>query len=301
MTSYLENLRYDCRAFILVGAIMVQASSGCGGTARGSGAPPAMDEVDAGTNADDAGMGSEGAVDPGSLVDAESPGDGSCPLGTSTIYRARAAHSAGYVGTDASYFALYNVPCQTTADCASACSAAGGTAGSCSTGSECVTGQERMQCLPPTYWLYTDQAVSDSNMATIAAELTLVSIDYHDALVFSGFAINLPASAIVEGLQFDVRRSADEGFAFDDAIRVVDHGEAVGIDHSQDAPWPRTLGYTSYGGPTDTWGVSWRASDLRSGDFGISVTPRYTGPEAGNDRAHIDSARLTVFYTMPCN
>jgi hypothetical protein len=291
MTNHLENLRYDRRAFIVVGAILVQASLGCGGR----GVSLAMDEVD------DAGAASDDHVDPGPLPDAGAFGDGSCPLNTSTVYRARAARSSGYIGTDVSYFALYNVPCQTNGDCVSACSAAGGTAGSCSTGSECITAEEKAQCLPPTYWLYTDEAVSDSNMATIAAELTLVSIDYHDALVFSGFAINLPASAIIEGLQFDVRRNADDGFAIDDVIHVVDHGQAVGTDHSQDAPWPRTLGYASYGGPNDTWGMTWRAADLRSGDFGISVTPRYTGPEAGNDRAHIDSARLTVFYTVPCN
>jgi hypothetical protein len=34
--------------------------------------------------------------------------------------------------------------------------------------------------------------------------------------------------------------------------------------------------------------------------FGLSIEPRYTSA-AGNDRAHVDSVRVTVFYTAPCD
>jgi hypothetical protein len=157
-----------------------------------------------------------------------------------------------------------------------------------------------MQCLPPTYWRYLGSGVSESDMTTRAAELTLVTIDYLDALVLTGFNVSIPENATIVGIQFQVRRNADDGFAVDDAIRILQNGSPVGLDHRQAGAWPRELTYMIYGGMNDAWGVSWVPEDFRSAGFGISIAPRYTGPTAGNDRAHIDSARATVFYYLPC-
>jgi hypothetical protein len=120
------------------------------------------------------------------------------------------------------------------------------------------------------------------------------------ALVFTGFNVSIPDDATILGIRFMVRRNADDGSAVDDVVRVLKEGAAVGLDRSQTQAWPRLLSYAEYGGPTDNWGVAWQPEEIRAAEYGISVAPRYTGPSAGNDRAHIDSVRATVFYTASC-
>ena len=65
-------------------------------------------------------------------------------------------------------------------------------------------------------------------------------------------------------------------------------------------PWPLTLSHVTYGGPDDTWGLSWTAGNLQSSSFGVSIQARYTDT-AGDDRAHIDSVRVTIFYSAMCD
>jgi hypothetical protein len=216
---------------------------------------------------------------------------------------ASAAQSAGFAGTETAYYALYNGTCSTAGDCANACVAAGGTMSSCSSGSSCFASgvDAGSTCLPPTYWLKTAGALAGSDTTTSAAELVLVVSGYDDALVLTKFHLNVPDNATILGLVFDVRREADDGFAADDAVRILKNGAAIGVDHAQNVAWPLVLTSATYGGAADTWGVSWTAADVRSDGFGISIAPKYTGPSSGNDRAHIDSVKATAIYTTACD
>jgi hypothetical protein len=63
----------------------------------------------------------------------------------------------------------------------------------------------------------------------------------------------------------------------------------------EDALWSTTLTYVSYGGPSDTWGVSWTPADVSNPQFGLSFAPAYTDT-AGNARAHGDYARVWISY-----
>jgi hypothetical protein len=154
-------------------------------------------------------------------------------------------------------------------------------------------------CLPPTFWFYTDEAFTESGTTVTAAELVLVDIHYHDALLVTDFGISIPDGSSVKGIQFVVHRNADDGFAVDHSVKIVQGGAALGNEHARTEAWSTSLDYATYGGPDDTWGVTWVPSDFRSTGFGISMAPRYTGPAAGNDRAHVDSVRARVFYLPP--
>ena len=78
-----------------------------------------------------------------------------------------AARSTGFSGSDTAYFALFDsVPCSAPADCVPSCVAAGGTATSCAMGSQCLSdlcpdgGESCVVCIPPTYWLDTQGALT---------------------------------------------------------------------------------------------------------------------------------------------
>jgi hypothetical protein len=127
-----------------------------------------------------------------------------------------------------------------------------------------------------------------------------VDTPYHDALLLTDFGLSVPDGATVTGIQFDLQHNSDQGETVDDAVQVLLNGVPMGTDHSAAGPWPSALTDTTYGGRTDTWGVSWTPADVRSSGFGLSIAPKFTATK-GNDRAHIDSVHATVFYRAGCN
>ncbi len=277
---------------------------GCGA----NGAAPTLDPsfglvADAGSEDAINASGEDAAVvDDGTASDGSPDGErGACPIRQTAATSAGAARSAGFTGSDQAYYSLYDVACQSTDDCSASCLTAGGSASSCGGASECpdaLAGDQRT-CLPPTYWLNAKGALSQSGSTMNAAMLILVDLDYHDALVVSDFKLDLPNDAVITGIQFKVRRSADTGAAADDAVRILKNGIPVGADRGQPGSWPMTLTWATFGDAYDTWGESWTPADVRASGFGLSIAPRYDAT-AGNDRAHIDSIRATVFYAAPC-
>lgn len=224
-------------------------------------------------------------------------GNEGCVVSVAGPFGVRSAHSAGYQGTLAAYSDLYNVACTSIDPCVSSCVAAGGTTESCTYGSECVHGTDRTYCLPPTYWRYEDRATAADGET---AEQTLVKIAYQDPLLLRDFAVNLPADATIRGIAFDVLRGSDsQAVAVDFAVRVLRAGQATGDDKKRSTSWPSSLTYVTYGGPTDTWGVSWSAADVMSPQFGLSLAVAYTDT-AGNARAYVDYARVSIYYTTGC-
>jgi hypothetical protein len=137
----------------------------------------------------------------------------------------------------------------------------------------------------------------------------LVDSSYSDSLVVTHFGISIPDDASIIGLQFQVQRASLSGNAEDQSIRIMKDGVAVGVEHGQPGPWPAsgsnptslgTLAPARYGGAFDTWGITWTPADIRAPNFGVAITPRYTGPPAGNERVYVDSVRVVVYYRGAC-
>jgi hypothetical protein len=250
----------------------------------------ASDEVPA----SDAGEGEVPASDAGQS-DALPP----CAPQSDSPSFAGAARSAGFTGSSQAYNDLFAVSCDSASACASACVSAGGTAASCASGSACYADpmpDAGSSCFPPPYWNNASEALSNSGTTTDAAEITLSLASETDALILSTFGLSVPDGSVIRGIAIDIRRSSDSGLVADDVIQLLQNGTVVGANRAKPGAWPMTLTYETYGGPGDTWGLTWTASSLRSSDFGVSISPRYTDA-SGNDRAYVDAVRATVFYT----
>jgi hypothetical protein len=162
------------------------------------------------------------------------------------------------------------------------------------------TGISLYKGVRPPYWLTVSGGLSESGTTTNAAQLVVITVPYDDPLVLTDFKAALPENASITGIQFEVRRASLTGNAEDDSIQIVSNGTIAGTNHAHSGSWPTALAYSRYGGAYDTWGVPWTVPDLRSSGFGISIAPKYTGPPDGNEHVYVDSTRLTVFYTQPC-
>ncbi len=115
----------------------------------------------------------------------------------------------------------------------------------------------------------------------------------------TGFGFSIPAGATINGIQVDVERqeSGSSTRVNDNSVRLVKGGTISGDDKSTGAGWPSSDAYITYGGPSDTWGLSWNYSDINSADFGVVISAIHDG-SSHSRTAYIDHIRITVYYNL---
>jgi len=283
--------------------------SGVSGTAPGvSGAAQGMsgDVQSAASGAAQGGMAQGGATQGGASAGqggsnwAGAPtaaaGSAGC-LPVSQTRHARTAKSAGFKGDYAEdYGPLYYKNCTVAADCASACVKAGGTSDSCAA-SECVPSTEGPDhCLPPTYWVYLDQILTEGNSQESSVQVIMVNNPYRDQLLASNFQFEIPSGAKILGISFTVNEAAGSANMIADySVRALANGNPVGLDRGHSKAWSTLFHPELYGDLADLWGTTWTADVINAEGFGIAITPLYLDT-AGNERAYIDFIRGTVTY-----
>ena len=229
-------------------------------------------------------------------------GGGSCaPVkATATPPRtARRARSTGYSGTPEAYASLFQLPCKDAGECVSACDEAGGEQAMC-VASECLASPQGGQdCLPAPVWANLDNIQFEDEPAEQMTQLILVPGDYHDVLLIDHFQLEVPAAATILGITVEIRRAGDDGVA-DQSVRIVKAGQVGESARALPEVWSRDLTWIGYGGPDDLWGEEWTSENLNAADFGLAFSTAYTRA-AGNTRAYVDTARVTVHYEVACN
>jgi hypothetical protein len=224
-----------------------------------------------------------------------------CPGGTLTAVTlgATGARGMSFTGDDNDYSSLYYVPCETVTDCEIACAEVGGNEAMCAA-SECTSnGDGTNDCLPATIWLGDTRGVEENgNYTDIAAEFE----GYNDPLAVEGFGFAVPADAQIEGIQVEFLRNVGSGeLVIDHEIRVLSGGEHVGeVRAYPEDIWGVEFEWISYGGADDLWGVAWTPAAINAADFGASISVAYLGT-AGHSRAHVDHARITVYFATGCD
>ncbi len=119
-----------------------------------------------------------------------------------------------------------------------------------------------------------------------------------------GFAI--PENSTINGIKVDINRtgtSPASGFGiFDNTLFLVKDASGVpviqttGSDKaSTGTVWPTSLTVASYGGANDLWNLSWSATDINNGNFGVALSVNANGSQAKT--ATVDYMQITVYYT----
>ncbi|HEX2734319.1 MAG TPA: hypothetical protein VHM70_22070 [Polyangiaceae bacterium] len=210
------------------------------------------------------------------------------------------AASSGFAGTEDDYFALYDVPCTASSECAAACEAVGGSEEMCSY-SECLDqfDDQPNQCLPAPVWRNLDNIGSGGMTTLDSAEITLVTEEYQDVLLADEFELVIPEGSKIQGIVVELRRAADE-YVVDHSIKLELGGEVVGEERAKSDEWSSDLEWITYGGKADLWGREWTVSDLMRADFGVGVALDYTA-DGGNTRAYVAEVKVSVYYGAECD
>lgn len=143
-----------------------------------------------------------------------------------------------------------------------------------------------------------DGGTSSTGAAEVSA---MTSNQVSNWLLASTFNVDVPPSATVQGVEFTVVRSALSGVGIaDNAVRLLKAGNVETTDRAKPGGWTDTLESVTYGGPTDLWGTTVTASDVRDGGFGLALSTKYTST-AGNDWPRVERVRVKVYFTVTCN
>lgn len=260
------------------------ASSNGGGN---GGAGASSGGAGQGGRADDGGAGGDDAAGAG--------GSDGCELSVARAHGTR-ARSSGFSGTLEQYGTLYNLPCNTHADCATPCRAVGGTEEMCAA-NYCRVSTPNY-CLPATIWTYLDTVSTEGTDAVgDSAALVVWPDPYRDFLLVDEFELHVPESAKIVGIKATIRRAGggpDE--AADGGVHLLKNGVMTQVDRSTSTPWSSPdLVNVDYGGGTDLWSETWTSADVNAGGFGVAVSARYP-EDAGSGRAYIDAVFVEVSY-----
>lgn len=140
----------------------------------------------------------------------------------------------------------------------------------------------------------------DGNYATVQIGLGgLVACNY---LQGTGYGYTLPGTATVLGIKVEILRKATSANTCAlTNIELVVGGSPIGSFRSEPAASiPTSPTYSSFGGPTDMWGLTTATlnpANINASNFGVLFNA-FNGT-SNFDTVSVDFVRITVYYTAP--
>jgi len=136
-----------------------------------------------------------------------------------------------------------------------------------------------------------------------AATLTLYVPNHTtQSLTLTNFgASGIPSNATMKGIKVEIKRRKQSGTSavYADSISLVGVTGVKKAD-TYGSPWPGSLTFKTYGGPTDLWGIANPTPAMFSASgFGFAVHTLCTLSPGSGGIAAVDFGRVTFYYTVP--
>jgi len=167
-----------------------------------------------------------------------------------------------------------------------------------------IVGPNNGTIFPMSGYTWTNQqnaTASDNVYATIGITSSSQTTPYHKT---SGFGFNVPADAVISGIEILFERGQTTANCFyDESASLMKDGSTPILSSNKASSnpktyWPTTDSVITYGSPTDLWNQSWTPAEINSNGFGFGVYARKTC--SGTMRyARIDYVGAKVYYTLP--
>ena len=113
-------------------------------------------------------------------------------------------------------------------------------------------------------------ATTDANRTTRSLTTNTQSGNLDTTGFFVG--ANIPATAIIRGIQVEIVRRADNTLVDDESVRLLKAGVVVGDEQASGTDWPTTDGTVTYDGSTNAlWGTTWTPAQINASNFGVRL------------------------------
>lgn len=120
----------------------------------------------------------------------------------------------------------------------------------------------------------------DGVYSTISQTVGVLATVRSNYLVAQGFGFNIPAGATICGVTVQVHRIRLDlllGDITDNSVKLLSGGSIAGINHASATSWSTTEQTVTYGGASDTWGLSLTPAIVNNANFGVGVSATMTG------------------------
>lgn len=149
-------------------------------------------------------------------------------------------------------------------------------------------------------WTNPGRALTPDNLsASVAFSATNLVSNF---LYVHGLSLSIPDTAVIEGIQVAVKRSA-VGPVLDNYVGLIflDTGTPTITAPGKQLPsnWSTTNELVNYGGPGDLWGRGWTAADFNDTAFGFGLAA--AGDGSLNNAATVDYVQITIYYHQLIN
>lgn len=147
------------------------------------------------------------------------------------------------------------------------------------------------------HWSNPTNIYTSNNAYATAPDLETPSRTYTHWLRARSFGFSIPEGATIDGIKVEIEKKADGWAVRDNSVKICWGSTPQGNEKALVATWGTSDAYSTYGGATDLWGLSWEWDDFDSG-FGVAIQARQADPEEWVT-AFVDHIRITVYYTEP--
>lgn len=143
-------------------------------------------------------------------------------------------------------------------------------------------------------WSNTGNASSSDGTYATAALFDNTS----ELLVAKNFSWNLGSEAIIEGVTVRIEKSSSvNAKCADDYVTLINaDGTAEGNNKAEAGQWSDTDTTSTYGGTTDTWGLTLSGLDVDDPDFGVGIAANGTSDGTFGPTAQIDYMEMQLTY-----
>lgn len=149
-----------------------------------------------------------------------------------------------------------------------------------------------------TAWSNPTNAQGSSDATAATSSVTGTNTTQRLKATNFGFtSSDLPAGAVIDGIQVDVRHTAGTANRVSDSELFVVKGGATQTAASNLASatkWANSIATFTYGGPSELFGLSWAQADILSSGFGVSLRAKGSNTATTS----VEWFDLSVFYHL---
>ena len=146
------------------------------------------------------------------------------------------------------------------------------------------------------FWFSVENAEGSDNVYTEFSNLNVGSNSYSDYLHVNKFELDVPADAIITGIEVTVERSDPDQNTADYSVRILKYDMVSGDERSTGAAYTSFDSDETFGNAGDLWGEVWTPDMINDNGFGIAISAQRIDGSSGTTSGRIDNVSITIYY-----
>lgn len=147
------------------------------------------------------------------------------------------------------------------------------------------------------FWFSVENAQGSDDVYTDFSNLNTGANSYTDYIHVNKFGLDIPADAIITGIEVTVERSDPNQNTADYSVRILKYDIVTGDEKSTGAAYTNFDSDETFGNSGDLWGEFWTPDMINDNGFGIAIAAQRINGSTGNTNGRIDNISITIYYT----